>query len=96
MDNERTANGEEHLDPDKLISKRQYRMIKAICGNEQYIRAESAARRVTGWNLLDLNHREAHELIQYLGRYGGMMNCGTDREGEADRDEKKDDRFRRG
>src|SRR5205085_1696394 len=57
------------LDPDKEISKRQYRMIKAICSNELFIRAESAARQVTGWDLLDLNQVEAHELIQYLDQY---------------------------
>ena len=68
--NQRT-NWEEHLDPDKLISKKQYRMVKGICGNELYIRAESAARCVTGKNLLELNQIEAHKLIQYLDRCTG-------------------------
>jgi hypothetical protein len=71
MGDKQGTNWEEHLDPDKLISKRQYRMVKGICGNELYVRAESAARYVTGKNLLELDQMEAHKLIQFLDRYSG-------------------------
>jgi hypothetical protein len=69
MRDKRPTNWEELLDPDKLISRRQYRMIKAICGNEHFIRAESVARCVFDKNLLEISQTEAHELIKYLDRY---------------------------
>ena len=75
MGSEPLTDWEDHLDPDKLITKKQYRLIKAICSNEQFIRAESVARCVTGWNLLDLNQIEAHELIQHLDQYDCQDAC---------------------
>lgn len=66
MGNDQSRDWEEILDTDKPISRRQYRMIKAICGNEHLIRAESVAREIIGNDLLELDQIEAHEVIQYL------------------------------
>lgn len=55
------------LDPNKLITARQYRFIK-LCSAENLVRAESVARVVVGRNLCDLTQLEAHQVIQYLER----------------------------
>lgn len=60
---------EANLDPFKPMTRPQYRLIKWLCGNNHFIRAESVARQITIKDLENLNQVEAHEIIIYLNDY---------------------------
>lgn len=53
----------------KLISKKQRRYIKWMCGSHHLLRAESVARLLVGKDLAELTKAEASCVIQYLERY---------------------------